>query len=256
MIYSFSQDADRTPAVARNRSRKMREILGVALKLACEGGLDNLTLHRLADRMDRSVAAVYRYFPSKEAVVAELQRLIATHIALLTQDAQDRLAAHVDAEGLGADEHALAALLVSGFAYEAYAMSAPLEFGLVSHYLSSTRYDLPEQDAAHVFEVTSASLDGLATLFHDAERKGLLIEGEPRERAVIFWGAMQGTMDATRVVNRTGWDMPATLITNVLIGLLAGWGANRPLLEDLSTRITRANVTDITRNASDLLLED
>ena len=40
------------------------------------------TIAGLADRMGRSVAAVYRYYPSKEAVVRELQRLVATHIGV------------------------------------------------------------------------------------------------------------------------------------------------------------------------------
>ncbi|WP_339614320.1 hypothetical protein, partial [uncultured Parvibaculum sp.] len=58
MIYIFPDSGEFSPTVAQNRARKMREILSVALDLAVEGGLDNLTLHGLAERMGRSVAAV------------------------------------------------------------------------------------------------------------------------------------------------------------------------------------------------------
>ncbi len=256
MVYIFSDNSERSPIVAKNRSHKMREILSVALKLACEGGLDNLTLHRLADRMERSVGAVYRYFPSKEAVVAEVQRLIATHIGLLSQDAQEKLEDFAEENHMSDEDRALAALLVSGLSYEAYAMKAPLEFGLVSHYLSSTRYDLPERDAARVFSVTGSSLDGLAGLFTQAEDLHLLREGCARDRAVAFWGALQGTMDVTRVVTRGGWQTSPSLITQILISLLTGWGADRTRLETLSNIIAGAQITNIKRDASDLLLAD
>ena len=37
-------------------------------------GFDALTMQRLADECDAAVGAVYRYFPSKGALVAEVQR--------------------------------------------------------------------------------------------------------------------------------------------------------------------------------------
>lgn len=248
MIYIFTENGDHSPSVTRNRARKMREILGVALDLATEGGLDNLTLHRLADRMGRSVAAVYRYFPSREAVIAELQRLIAFHIRALSEDALSRVSAWARDEGLSREDHLLAALLTSGLAYEAYARAAPGEFGLVTRYLSTVEFVLPERDAAHVFSVTSESLDALASQIEAAEIAGLLINDDgasetPRDRAVMFWAALQGAINAQKFVRRGGWALSSSLTRDMMVSLIAGWGGDPERVRGLAERIEDHELT-------------
>ncbi len=220
----------------------MREILTVALDLATEGGLDNLTLHRLADRMGRSVAAVYRYFPSREAVIAELQRLIAFHIGALSEDALSRVDAWAKEAGLSEQDRLLSALLTSGLAYEAYARAAPGEFGLVTRYLSTVEYVLPERDAAHVFSVTSASLDALASQIEAAEDAGLLTNGcpqgeTPRDRAVMFWAALQGSINTQKFVQRGGWPLSSSLSRDLMVSLVTGWGGDHKRLRELAKAI-------------------
>jgi len=226
----------------------MREILGVALDLATEGGLDNLTLHRLADRMGRSVAAVYRYFPSREAVIAELQRLIAVHIRALSEDALSRVNAWTKEAGLSEQDHLLAALLTSGLAYEAYARNAPGEFGLVTRYLSTVEYVLPERDAAHVFSVTSEGLDALASQIEAAEKAGLITTANgasdtPRDRAVMFWAALQGSINAQKFVRRGGWPLSSSLTRDLMVSLIAGWGGNPERLSELAMAIESEGLT-------------
>ncbi|MEQ9518147.1 MAG: TetR/AcrR family transcriptional regulator [Parvibaculum sp.] len=253
MIYAFAKIGDHSEAVARNRARKMREILNAALELACEGGLDNLTLHRLADRMGRSVAAVYRYFPSREAVVAELQRLIATHIRLITGDAQASLTVWADAQNLSAEERSVAAILTSCLAYEAFARHAPQEFGLVTRYLSVPENVLPDRDAARIFEVTSESLDLLGQMIDRAMQKGCLNEGKGRDRAVMLWAALQGSIDALKIVRRAGWSPASSLTRDMIENLIIGWGANRETLTPLAARLANENPVIIQREVRDLI---
>lgn len=255
MIYTFSTLGDHSEAVARNRDRKMREILGAALGLACDGGLDNLTLHRLADRMGRSVAAVYRYFPSREAVVAELQRLVATHIRLVTEDAQADLTNWADAQGLSAEARELAAILTSGLAYEAFALHAPHEFGLATRYLSVPDFVLPERDAAHIFEVTGESLDALAALIDRATQQACLNEGNGRERAIMLWAALQGSIDALKIVRRSGWTPAPSLTRDMMVNLMTGWGANAYEVATLAEKLATENPIKIRREVTDLITE-
>lgn len=257
MIYIFSQNGEHSAVVTLNRSRKMREILGVALELACDGGLDHLTLHRLADRMKRSVAAVYRYFPSREAVISELQRLIATHISLISNDAAVRAtkwAGHE--ENLSPGDVTLAAIFASAMAYEIYGKAAPRELGLVTRYLSTPDYMLPERDAAHVFDVTGDSLDELAVLFTTAQNQTALAPGDARDRAVMFWAALQGSIDVLKVVGRGGWSPDEHLTRKMIETLMIGWGADPATLTYLTKSIFDHDLARIERSVQDLLKEE
>ncbi|MGH9275717.1 MAG: helix-turn-helix domain-containing protein, partial [Acidimicrobiales bacterium] len=59
---------------ARNRLARHQHYLRTALQIATADGLHALTMQRLADEVDAAVGTVYTYFPSKGALVAEVQR--------------------------------------------------------------------------------------------------------------------------------------------------------------------------------------
>ncbi|NIJ40438.1 AcrR family transcriptional regulator [Parvibaculum indicum] len=254
MIYIFPDSGEFSPAVAQNRARKMREILSVALDLAVEGGLDNLTLHGLADRMGRSVAAVYRYYPSKEAVVRELQRLVATHIGVLNADTAERIDDWAREKDLSKQDLALAQVIGSAKTYELFALASPAEFGLVTHYLGNPADVLPEQDVRMVFDVTRENLKRLAEFIADAQDKGAIGPGDARERTLMIWGALQGTIQLLKVTRRgAAWGEAETLPDATLHALLQGWGASKARLNIVSSEIEREALAAPTRQVRDLL---
>src|SRR5271168_2214145 len=58
----------RTPVQRRSRGR-VQDILNATGKLLGEGGVDAVTTRALAERANISVAAVYQYFPNREAII-------------------------------------------------------------------------------------------------------------------------------------------------------------------------------------------
>src|SRR5690606_12964446 len=58
----------------RNRLARHRSFLDAALRIATDEGVHRLTMQRLADEVDAAVGTVYTYFPSKGALLAEVQR--------------------------------------------------------------------------------------------------------------------------------------------------------------------------------------
>lgn len=58
----------------RRYSKKQQEILNAAHALLKEQGVDGLTMRALAEKMDYSPAALYKYFPSKEAILQGLRQ--------------------------------------------------------------------------------------------------------------------------------------------------------------------------------------
>lgn len=254
MIYIFPDSGEFSPTVAQNRARKMREILSVALDLAVEGGLDNLTLHGLAERMGRSVAAVYRYYPSKEAVVRELQRLVATHIGVLNADTAARIDDWAREKGLSEQDLALAQVIGSAKTYELFAAASPAEFGLVTHYLGNPANVLSEQDVRMVFDVTRGNLQRLADFVAAAQDTGAIGPGDARERTLMIWGALQGTIQLLKVTRRgAAWGEADTLPDATLHALLLGWGASEASLSEVLGELKQRSLAAPTRQVRDLL---
>ncbi len=58
---------------AQRRVRKTQRYLDVALGLIVGEGLESVTMHRIASEAGTAVGAIYRYYPSKGALVAAMQ---------------------------------------------------------------------------------------------------------------------------------------------------------------------------------------
>ena len=61
------------PAQARSRAT-VEAILEAATRILRDQGLADLTTNRVAERAGVSVGSLYQYFPSREAILAELVR--------------------------------------------------------------------------------------------------------------------------------------------------------------------------------------
>ena len=55
------------------RVARTRELLDAAMDLVVEDGMAGLTIGSLAERVEAAVGAIYRYFPSKTALITALQ---------------------------------------------------------------------------------------------------------------------------------------------------------------------------------------
>ncbi|MEZ6185906.1 MAG: helix-turn-helix domain-containing protein, partial [Planctomycetota bacterium] len=55
------------------REARTRELLDAAMELLVAEGLKGLTIGALAQQVDAAVGAIYRYFPSKTALLVALQ---------------------------------------------------------------------------------------------------------------------------------------------------------------------------------------
>ena len=62
----------RTESVIRRLAAREQAILNAGLALAAEGGLHAVQVAAVADRANIAAGTVYRYFPSKTDLVAEV----------------------------------------------------------------------------------------------------------------------------------------------------------------------------------------
>ncbi len=171
----------------------MREILDAAQRIVATEGLEALTLGHLARHLDLVPTALYRYFDSKDALLAALGG--DTVSALRKRFDERRAAVRERAQALHLDEGAaaLSELLAAAEEYLALPRVAPERFRLVSLLLADPRPLVADAEAQAHVPAIAAFLDDIRALFVRAERGGALSAGDPMDRTAVLWAALQGT---------------------------------------------------------------
>jgi AcrR family transcriptional regulator len=188
------------------------------MDLVTDGGLEGLTIQRLAQKMDWAVGALYRYFPSKDALLAELQcRVVQTYGRNLSEAL----------EALQTDD-GLVKLIVVARHYRQYLLAHPTHFRLISLALSDPKQYLSDSMGLRVMQEVQAILIRVAGFITEATAAGSLDEGDIRDRTLVFWSCVQGVLQ----LNKLRRFAPDTMDTDRLLKeatatLLRGWGAEK-----------------------------
>jgi AcrR family transcriptional regulator len=219
--------ADR-PVGARERNRldRHRSYVRAALRLVFAEGLDALTMQRLAREVGASVGSVYTYFPSKGALVAEVQReaieRLAASALVLGGDVDRAVGDHPDAG---------AALLAPVVAFGRFWLTAdavfPEEMQLLLLLLSDHTETVPAEEGGRVVPAALRLLGLAEARLAAAAGAGALDPGDADRRTVALAAALTGCVQL-RVVQRWDPDLLDSRATGrqVLDALLVGWGAD------------------------------
>jgi len=216
----------RSPARQRSRALRTEEVLAAAQEIALREGVEALTVQRLAKALSYVPAALYRYFPSKEALVAELiGRAAASAVGALS--ASQQRVAEVDDAGL-----ARVLLLVES--YLAWGRESPHELGLLSSAIGNPRVLVPEDAMAGTILGRAAPALGLVVgLLQDAADHALLDSAEPAPlRAVMLFASIHGSVTLKKLtrVAPGALDVDALARAHVRV-LLKGFGAPPAMLK-------------------------
>lgn len=225
-----------TPAAVgareRNRLARHRSYLRAALRLVFQEGLDALTMQRLAAEVGAAVGSVYTYFPSKGALVAEVQReaieRLATSAAVLGSDV-DRAV-----DGSIADGARLAPVVAFGRFWLTAARTYPEEMQLLLLLLSDVTESVPPEEAGRVVPAAMRLLGLAEARLAEAAEGGALDDADPADRRTIALAAALTGCVQLRVVQRWDEDLldPIGTGRHVLDALLFGWGAAPAALAD------------------------
>lgn len=223
---------------ARNRLARHRSYLRAARAVVGTEGLDALTMQRLADELDCAVGTIYTYFPSKSALVAEVQR------AAIDQLTASYLVVRADTDRLlGADEpseevRALARLVGMGRFWAATTETHPQEAQLMQALMATHTDVITPEDADRVLPAALRHLDLARQLLDEAAGVGALGGADPWERVVTWLAAVNGVVQVSRLAGHDevlfdGVRLAATLNHD----LLRGWGADPAALARAETHI-------------------
>lgn len=203
--------------------------LTTALEIVTTEGFDALTMQRLAEECDSAIGAVYRYFPSKGALVAEVQREAIDRIGLsyaLIRDRSARPWAHLD-EG----ELSITRLVLFSRFICATADTLPQELRLLQMLMGEWRQVVPVEEGMRVFPTAMRLLDQLRSGIDDAVAHGELQDGETMTRVITWAAAINGVMQVSRldVFDAEMFDGDR-MARQLSLDLLAAWGASAPSL--------------------------
>lgn len=210
---------------ALNRLARHSEYLQTALRIATEDGLDALTMQRLAAEVEAAIGTVYTYFPSKGALLAEVQReaidrLMGSYL-LLRPD--------VEARVRDADPTLAATAHVVAFArfWIASLETHPQEQVLLQQLMNDSRRVVPDDELGRVLPAILRLLDLGRERFEAAAVAGALHAGDAMDRTITFAAALSGVLGVGKLDR---WDVDLLdgrrLARSLTDDLLVGWGAD------------------------------
>ena len=209
---------------ARNRLARHSDYLATALRIATEEGLDALTMQRLAAEVDAAIGTVYTYFPSKGALLAEVQReaidrLLGSYL-LLRPDVEARVA---DTDPTTAT---VAHLVAFARFWIASLDTFPQEQVLLQQLMHDSRRVVPDDELGRVLPAILRLFDLARERFDAAVEVGALHEGDAMDRTITFAAALSGVLGVGKLDR---WDVDLLdgrrLGRGLTDALLAGWGA-------------------------------
>ncbi len=224
--WSSSDDAA-LPAGARERNRLARHqsYLRAALHLVFEEGLAALTMQRLAAEVGASVGSVYTYFPSKGALVAEVQReaieRLGSSALVLSGDVDRATIGHPDGVA------SLAPIVAFGRFWLTAAATYPEEMQLLLLLLTDGSEIVPPEEGGRVVPAALRLLGLAEHRLAAAADVDHLSADDAWSRTIALSASLTGCVQL-RVVER--WDPgllhPTAAGRTVLDALLLGWGAD------------------------------
>lgn len=221
---------------AQNRVARTGAFLTTALGIVTDEGFDALTMQRLADDCGSAIGAVYRYFPSKGALMAEVQRAAIERIGNSYTAVKERsLAEWVDIDPA---DRAIARLVLFSRFICATAQSQPQELRLLQMLMGEWRAIVPLDEAMRVYPTAMGLLDQLRVGVEDAVEHGQLVEGNTMARVVTWIATVNGVMQVSLLARFDPelFDGDA-LARQVSLDLLTAWGASPGALAGAIARV-------------------
>lgn len=187
---------------------------------------------KLADALDAAPGGLYRYFASKDALIAAVQ--IRT-LSRVEQQLRQRLQQWQERLPSDPVEAALAGVFAAVRAYRDLERQAPQSFRMISASLADPEPQVADSEAREAVPAVLSLLELFASRFAEAERVAALETGDPLERTVALWSAVHGA----RLVGKLArFDpqgcrhlQPDALALTLTETLLRGWGAKPRKLE-------------------------
>lgn len=210
--------------VQAKRNARASAILDMAMRILEKEGLDALTMGVLAKALHVVPAALYRYFPSKDALLSALQRRAITTVHERMREAL--LLIEQKATKMTPDAASLTRILGIAVLYLDLPRSDPQTQFLLALLVGDPRQLLSPAEGKRTAPVLMTLLSDVDSLFREAAETRALDVGDSFERTLAFWAVLQGTL-ALEKARRIAPNLPnpRKVAGDAVAAMLIGWGA-------------------------------
>ena len=215
----------------RNRRERERAYLQAAMAIAGRDGIRGLTMARLAEHVDAAVGTVYTYFPSKGALIAELQREAIERLTASYHLIRDRSEA-VLATWDDPEAAAVARLATFGRFWVATVDTFPQEAAFLHALVSESEEMVPPEEHHRAMPAAVALLGEAAAAVVTASEAGAVAVDDPMDVVVRWAAALTGALLTSNLapLNPVAFD-GRRLALLLQRDLLLGWGAAPALVD-------------------------
>lgn len=210
------------------RQERHRDFLEVALRMVTTEGIATLTMPRLADELGCGIGTLYRHFPSKDALIAELQiealGIIGTSF-VASQAALEQLLAE---RGIHDDAVTSLARVAGAVRYWVSAeLHLPREIELLRTMFTDPAVHMDEEEGQKVLPASLLLLELARSVLDAAVEAGALRDGPAVQRAIVVLSGTTGVL-MTSALQR--WDADLfhgqEMARLMARDLFLGWGAD------------------------------
>ena len=234
-----SESAPATGKRAANRIARTRIYLDCALGVVTTEGFDALTMQRIADDCDAAIGAIYRYFPSKGALVAEVQREAIERLAasyLVIRERSDRRWSKL---GLTDREVATVRLVTFGRFFCATADTFPQELRLLQMLMSEWRQVVPDDEGLRLVPTAMRFIGAAHDVIAAATDLDVLDDADALDRALTWAAAVGGVLQISRLDHFDAELFDGDRLARRLnLDLIVGWGAARSAVDRADGLVT------------------
>lgn len=215
-----SMEAAATDFRQQRRQDTKRAIVDAAMARLADNGLEGLTMRGLARDLGCTEPAIYRYFASKDALLAALTREVVDRLGALLEHASEM----ADARAPEALRPAVRAVLAPEL-YAAVMREHPGEAALLSLVLGDPRYLVDREASAPTVEAVQGLLSRVEAALEEAAEAGALRGGDARARSVSLWTSAHGASQLRKFDRFGVAHLEVAKVRRAMLSdLLRAWG--------------------------------
>jgi AcrR family transcriptional regulator len=224
---------------ARRRLKKLDEILSIATNMALEGGLEAVTIHGLAKKLDYTPGALYRYFPSKAALLAALHVRLIRRLSTRVHSAWGAAAVFSAQHNASPEEAHLFSLMAVTIASMQFAREEPGPFRIITASFGHPRHMLDPATAIEATEAYVALVQDIAGPIEALAESGCFLPGPAAHRAITLLMSSHSLLQLEKVT-RLAPELfqPQELARELNQSLLRGWARDTAQIEALLHRFS------------------
>ena len=201
------------------------------MELLLDEGIEALTMRRLADALDLTPGAMYRYFPGKDAILSTLGKRALERIAVV-MDAEEARVRGLYGEALRPEE-ILHLVLARSLSYWSFCVEEPATWRLVNLLLVDPRkFIIEEGEHENFIQSVVLQLSKVGGLLDEALQLKALEEGSTGlERALTMFTTLNGSLLLLKLGDNHAGLAPEATLHLAMSTLLLGWGASKQALD-------------------------